>query len=86
MAGWKVANLTFVTLVIVMMVVNVQGSVSDDVAAIVAQADRLEQSFGAGDLDTFANTYTEDCRFFFPNLPQLRGKAGQLGHDYTMIS
>lgn len=84
MAGWKVASLIgYVTLVIVIMVVNVQGSVSDDVAAIEAQADRLEESFRAGDLETFVNTYTEDCRLFFPDFPELRGKAGQLVDLYS---
>ena len=78
MAAWKVVNLTFVILAIAMMTVNAQGSVSDDVAAIEAQADRLERAFRDGDLETFINTYTEDCRLFFPDFPELRGRAGQL--------
>ena len=63
-------------LAITVMIINVQGS--DDVARIVALINRAEKAFNDGDLDEFVSLYTEDCRFFTPGLPEVRGRAGQL--------
>ena len=77
MGRCKVVACTCV-MVMAMMMVNVQGSVSDDVEAILAQGRKLVQAFNARDIDTYLSSFTEDCRVYLPGGPEIRGREGQL--------
>ena len=49
---------------------------SNNVEEILAVASRAEQAYNAGDLDTLVSLYTTDCRIFFPQRPEQRGREG----------
>ena len=49
---------------------------SNNVEEILAVASRAEQAYNVGDLDTLVSLYTTDCRIFFPQRPEQRGREG----------
>ena len=65
------------------MAVNVQISVSDDVAKIATAVRNAEKVFNDGDLDALVKLNAEDCRFITPGLPHLQGREGQPNHQLS---
>ena len=72
----KMAGNKVIMLLMAMIILKVEGSRQSDVEEIIAQASRLQQAYGARDMETLTSLYTDDCRLILPGQPPIIGRAG----------